>query len=81
MLVVVRDPEPRERPDVIGQFFRIAETSVELLDLLDREHAPTLTSSAMARLGQAPGGAAGPRPVDQARSAYWAKASDGDHRL
>lgn len=42
--VVARDPERRERPDVIGERLGIAETSVELLDLLDGEHAATLAA-------------------------------------
>jgi hypothetical protein len=43
---VARDPECRERPDVVGQRLRLAETPVEFLDLLDGEHAATLAAHA-----------------------------------
>jgi hypothetical protein len=41
--VLANDPEVRERADVIGQRVGPAETSVQLVDLFDREHEPKLS--------------------------------------
>jgi hypothetical protein len=40
--VVAHDPDLSERPYVVEQRVGPAQTSVQLVDLLDREHEPTL---------------------------------------
>jgi hypothetical protein len=68
-------PELGERPDLVEQPVGPAQTSVQLVDLFDREHEPTLphmsdrsvwTPSAIAGSGDTPrcrSGVAGPSPM------------------
>jgi hypothetical protein len=39
--VVANDPEVRERANIIGHRVSPAETAVQLVDLLNREHDPS----------------------------------------